>query len=284
MTGSGVGIATSNSAVRLLLPCTLAALLAQSPTAKPATREDGFLAFAVGEYGKAARILEPLADDPQRPDPVAAFLMATLYDSGRGVERNNMRACGLFLKAAATQGPFEEQAVSLSRAMREELGRATEFCSANARWQPLPQANFTLGPDHTVSFGPGAIVVRYHGQEGQMRMGSLPDSITLPPIYTPVEVTRPQRARRHFIQSFTWWRTVGSDWKLGWLLIEVVGSEVGTVTGDPNLLTSATAQPPETVDFTALVQLRITADGEAEWAIVGGTNPRSQVIPWRDPR
>jgi hypothetical protein len=100
-----------------------------------------------------------------------------------------------------------------------------------------------------------------------MKIGGLPGSITLPPIYTPLDVTQPQRARRHFMQTFTWWRMGGSDWKLGWMLTEIVAAEIVTVTGNPSLMTSAAAQPPEVVDFSALVRIRLTTDGEAEWEV-----------------
>jgi len=270
--------------MRLLLPCTLAVLLAQSPAGRLPPRDDGLTAFATGDYANAARILGPLADDSEHPDAVAAFLLATMYESGRGVERNLMRACGLFLKAASAGGPFGDQAVQLSRSLREELGRASEFCSADAKWRPLPQASFTLGVEHTVTFGSDAILVRYRGQEGRMGIGALPDSLTLPPIYIPLDVTRPQRGRRHFMQSFTWWRAAGSEWKLGWMLSEVVAAEILPVTGNPNLMTSEAAQPPDVIDFTALVRVRLSNDGEAEWAILGGPNPRSETVPWREPR
>ena len=270
--------------MRPLLTWTLAALLAQAPIGPSSARDDGLTAFATGDYAKAVRILGPLADDTQHPDAVAAFLMATMLENGLGGERNMIRACGLFMKAASAGGPLGEQAVNLSRSLRDELGRASEFCSADAKWHPLPQASFTLGDEHTVTFGADAIVVRYRGQEGRLRIGGLPGSLTLPPIHTALDVTKPQRGRRHFLHSFTWWRPAGSDWKLGWTLMEVVGAEIVPVTGDPSLMTSAAAQPPEVADFKSLAGVRLSSDGEAEWMILSGPNPRAQVIPWREPR
>ena len=57
-----------------------------------ATRDDAIGALARGDYGAAARILQPLADNATQPDPAAQFLLAILYDTGRGVTRNMSRA------------------------------------------------------------------------------------------------------------------------------------------------------------------------------------------------
>jgi hypothetical protein len=50
-------------------------LLATSAAAQTTT-EDGIRAMLRGEYQVAVRILQPLADDAARPDPVAQFFLA----------------------------------------------------------------------------------------------------------------------------------------------------------------------------------------------------------------
>ncbi len=66
--------------------------LAAAPAAAQTTTEDGIRAMVRGDYQTAARILRPLADDTLRPDPVAQFFLAFLYETGEGVGRDESRA------------------------------------------------------------------------------------------------------------------------------------------------------------------------------------------------
>ncbi len=70
-------------------------MLATSAAAQ-STTEDGIRAMLRGEYQVAIRILQPLADDATRPDPVAQFFLAILFDTGHGGGANQPRGCGLF--------------------------------------------------------------------------------------------------------------------------------------------------------------------------------------------
>jgi hypothetical protein len=258
--------------VALLASAAPAFVTAQTP------REDAIRAFMVGDHERAIRLLGPLADDPRSADGVAAFLLATLYERKGG--SNTFRACGLFLKAAALPGPFSDQAAQIARSMREELGRAVEFCRPEARWRELPRATFVLGTDHSIEYTEDGIVIRYRGEEKRTMTGTLPDAVPLTPAYTPVDVTAPARARRHFIQSFTWWRDTATTWALGWSLVEVVGTEMAHVTGERRVIASAAPDPP-TIDLSTLARVRVSNSGEAEWTI-GGLSPRSAVIPWKE--
>jgi TPR repeat protein len=76
------------------------------PAAAQSPIEGGIRAVLQGDYHAAARILRPLADDPARPDPVAEFFLAILYDTGRGVQRDMGRACALFLHSSAASHPL----------------------------------------------------------------------------------------------------------------------------------------------------------------------------------
>jgi hypothetical protein len=262
----------------------LLALAIPVAAAAQSSREDGIRAFVAGEYARAAQVLGPLAEDPKAPDSVAAFLMAMLYESGRGVGRNYFRACALYLKSAAAPGPFTEQAAQLGQSMRDETApRGAEFCNPGARWHTPPSAKFVLGSDHSVEFTSDRILVRYNGEEKQTMTGMLPDMIPLPVRYSPVDVTQPARARRHFVQWFAWWRDTPASWALGWTLSEVVGADYVPVTGEKGLLSSDDAEPPA-VDVATLVRVRVSNTGEAEWAITGGVNPRSGIIQWRGPK
>lgn len=67
-------------------------LLSHPAAQEPAATAEGIDAFFRGEYGRAAEILTEAADTPGRPDETAAFLLATMYEDGRGVPADPVRA------------------------------------------------------------------------------------------------------------------------------------------------------------------------------------------------
>jgi hypothetical protein len=251
-------------------------------------REDGIRALMRGDYQAAARILRPLADNTAQSDPFAQFLMAILYDTGQGVERNLFRACGLFLDAAKPANPLMQQSSQLSKVMLEQFGPAgSQFCVSGATWPDRPPTTFTLGPNHSVVLAETSITVAYNGTESRTMTGGLPGMVPRPIRYTPLDVTRPVPARRHFIQFFIWVPDVPgkpSSWSLGWSLSEVVGGQYVPITGERSLVIVIGAEPPATVDEVSLAQVRVNANGEAEWVIAGSSNPRSGIVPWKEPR
>jgi hypothetical protein len=253
-----------------------------------ATREDGIRALVLGNYEAAVRILRPLAENTPQPDPVAQFFMAILYDTGRGVQRNSSRACGLFLDAVKPANPFMEQSSQLSNLAREQFGpMASQVCVSGATWREVPPATFTLGPNHSVVIKDSSITVAYNGTENRIMTGLLPGAVSMPMRYTPLDVSRPVAVRRHFLQWFVWVPDVPaapSTWSLGWILHEVVGGQFTTITGERSLAIVSAAEPPASYDLARLAHVRVNADGEAEWVIAGSTNPRSAVVPWKDPR
>lgn len=262
-------------------------LVASSATAQTTT-EDGIRALIRGDYLAAARILRPLGEESAQPDPVAQFFMAILYDTGQGVGRNGPRACGLFLSAAKPANPFMEQSSAISNLILQEYGPAgSQLCVSGSKWQDVPPTTFALGPDHRVVIADTSITVTYNGKEQRTMTGALPGAVALPVQYTPLDVSRPLAARRHFIQSFIWVPDAPgkpSTWSLGWMVSEVVGAEFLVITGERSLVIVSGPQPPASYDVASLARVRVNADGEAEWIIVGSTNPRSDVIAWRGPR
>lgn len=252
------------------------------------SRDDGIRALVRGDYQAAVRILRPLAENTPAPDPVAQFLMAILYDTGYGVDRNTSRACGLFLDAAKPANPLMQQSSQMSNYARDQLGpMAPMLCVSGATWQEVQPATFALGPGHSVAVKATSITVTHNGTENRIMTGSMPGAVPVPIRYTPLDVTRPVAARRHFLQSFIWVPDVPvkpSSWTLGWILYEVAGGQFIVTTGERALTIVTGAQPPAAFDVASLAFVRVNADGEAEWVIAGGTNPRSTVIPWKDPR
>lgn len=273
-----------HTCARLVCVLTLIA----TPAAGQSTTEDGIRAMLHGDYATATRILRPLADDPGRPDPdpVAQFFLAILHDTGH--TGNNARACGLFLRVAAGANPFSDQAAALATAIRDEFGSwASLWCVAEESWRGGPPQSFVLGPDHQIVFADTNIRVTYGDREQGTTLALPVGAAFLPIQYTPLSVTRPIEARRHFFQWFAWMpdTTVNpSSWTLGWSLSEVVGDRWIWIAGEKSLVVVTGTTRPASYNVTDLVGLRLNANGEAEFTIVGGSSPRTEVIPWQGNR
>jgi hypothetical protein len=277
------------------IPLCFVAVAVLSPGAAGAqtTTADGVQAILRGDYQTAVRILRPLADeDAPQADPLAQYFMAMLYDSGQGVPRSSDRACGLYLSAATPANPLMGQSLELAQFIQAQLGPfgARRCSSASAdRWRDPPSASFTLEPGHSVTFDEGGVTVLYNGTQTHttMQMGG-PGFVHLPARQTQVNVSRPVEARRLFIQFFIWspYRPFDpSAWTLHWVLNEVVGPDLIPVdTGDQSLVTITAPEPPSSFDVDGAAGVRVAANGEAEWVIRSGPNPRSGVIPYRGPR
>jgi len=112
---------------RALAIAAVVLVAAESAAAQSSTAE-GVDAFVRGDYQRAAAILKPIAEQAPRRDPVAAFFMAAMYDSGLGIAADPMRACALYLRASAPamgaeRSPFATMAMSLSRNRRATLSQ-----------------------------------------------------------------------------------------------------------------------------------------------------------------
>jgi hypothetical protein len=275
--------------MRRYLPLAAVLVLLPSLAAAQTTRDDAIRALARGDYETAARILRPLADNASsQPDPAAQFLLAILYDTGRGIARDGSRACGLFLDAVKPANPFMQSASQLSNDAVEQFGAAASMlCASGAVWADTPPVVLTLGPNHSVTITDTGSTINYNGAESRSMGGLLPGMVRVPARYTPLDVSSPVRARRHFIQSFFWSPDKPgqpSNWTLGLMLGEVIGKDWASIAVERYLVTVAGARPPASFDFASVAQIRLTASGEAEWVISGGTNPRSGIAPWKDPR
>jgi hypothetical protein len=277
--------------VRLVVCVLVGALLACGVAhAQRTSAADGVEAIVRGDYEAAARILRPLAEDEAEPDPLAQFFMAMLYASGHGIARNSTRACGLYLNAATPSNPLMNQALDLARSLQEQYGgKAAAFCDAASafRSRALPPKTFTLAQDHWVTIDENGATVGHMGHEKRTYMGGSGGLVSLPIRHTPLDVTRPIETRRHFIQGFLWMPSRMSDpptWTLGWVLHEVVGLDFVPVAGERELTTIMAPRPPDAIDVEKLARVSVNANGEAEWIVSGGPNPRSGVVPFRESR
>jgi hypothetical protein len=270
------------------MPLTLAALLfvLRPGSVQGPALEDGVRALLGGDARAAAAMLRPLTQG-DRADPAAQFLLAALSMSDRAGSFNLGLACGLFTETAKSTHVLAQPAMEIADAMREEMGAgAMMVCNPRLSPESIP-ATFTLGLGHTVDILGSSIVVKFGGAQTVVRGGPGPGMVPLPTRYTPVDVTRPVAARRHFLQSFVWWPDnpdQPSAWNLGWTLSEVVGAGYFPVTGDPRLVTVPGARPPASYYVERLVRLFVNADGEVEWNTGGADNLRRGIVPWRERR
>ena len=134
----------------------LAAAAMNQASARTSTGE-GVAALARGDYQQAAEILKPIAEGWRQPDPMAQFFMATLYETGRGVPQDLLRACALYQRAtAAFEHPFGAQAGKLFKTlMRAHDPEWIQDCQMFAdigfdhRFEPV---TLTLTPGHSVAW------------------------------------------------------------------------------------------------------------------------------------
>lgn len=271
---------------RTRLVCVL--MLLATPAAAQSTTEDGIRAVLRGDYQAAARILRPLAEDAVRPDPVARFFLAFLYDTGHGVQFDQLRACGLFLGAGTRPNPFAEQSSAIATLMQEQLGGApSPLCVADEGWYGEPPQSFVLGPGHRIVFADTSITLEYGDKGWRTPLQMSPGAVFLPIQHTPLAVTRPIVARRHFFQWFGWIPNTAvnpSSWSLQWILSEVVGDQLIPIASEASLVVVNGPTRPASYDVTNAVRLRVNASGEAEFTIVVGSSPRSEVIQWHGAR
>lgn len=259
-------------------------LFATTASAQPTT-EDGIRAMLGGDYQNAARILQPLADDITQPDPVAQFFLAVLYETGRGVGRDEGRACGLFLRSAARDHPFAAQSAALAGHLRDQYGEgASLICPANETFRGGPPQIISLGPDHRITFTDTSVVLVHGDQETRTLWKWPPEAIILPIQYTPIVVTRPLATTRHFLQLFQWLpdeRRNPASWTLSWGLLEVVGDRWLMPSWETDVAVAKGAARPDARDVAAFVRLRVNGTGEAEVSILSGPRARTEVIPWK---
>jgi hypothetical protein len=264
----------------------MAATLARAQT----TTADGVDAFVQGDYQRAAEILKPIAESWSPRDPVAEFFMATLYESGRGVPADPIRACALYILASPvgspdTRTPFGRQADGLRQVLQESLSRDEfEDCVELANvgfYHAFQPVTFTLGPGHWISLDLRGATIAYDGTEKRIDLGLATSGVVFLPVeHTELDVGPARSAGRHFIEFFTWIPgQKAQTWTLLWRVFEVVRDGLIEITV-AELGTISAERPPvgPFLDVHAMARLRVNDSGEAEWAVLSGPNQGSEVI------
>lgn len=259
------------------------AILAPRPATAQGSTAEGVQALIRGDYPTAQRILQPLAEASPQPDPVAQFFLATMYETGRGVPVDYVRACALYLKAGRLDFSFASQSITLADVITPDDLDQRKMCSdaGRERWNEPEPASFTLAADHWVRVDRLGLTVGYQGaQKTARRALGGPGWVTLPIRHSFADVTRPTKTRRHFVEFFMWVpvRELGQpSWRLQWFIYEVVGVEAFEVALGPSLLLESDQQPSSRVAIDDIARIRVNANGEAE-QVIGGDNPRTSII------
>jgi hypothetical protein len=273
-----------------VLAAILLLLAASSASAQPGTAE-GIDAFVRGDYQRAADILKPIAERSPHPDHFAEFFMAALYDSGRGAPPDPMRACALYVRASEDRGPFGKQAMALVLSRRRLLSQDVfEECSWRAnvgfdhQFEPV---TFALGPGHWIEWDLKGATTIHDGEEKRVPLQLAMNRAVIRPLrHTELAVGPTRSTRRHFIEIVTWLPgPERQQWTLRWELMEVVGNDVINVASE-QLTTISVPEPPadQSFDVRPIVSLTVNDDGQAEWSLVGGPEPRTTVIADRKQR
>lgn len=246
---------------------------------------DALVALARGDYETAASILKPIAHSETSSDTAAQFLLAALYESGRGVPKDPLHACALYFRAAArSETPFGEQAERLLRNM--VISRGPEFsgkCQALANlgfdhgFEPV---TFDLAPGHSIAWDVDGATITYQGRTRTlpMRLAGR-GAVYLPVRHTTLQSGGASPFARHFIEVFIWQPANAQTWALNWHLFEVVRDDVLRVADDDRLATRGDRPTPsEATDPRTLVSLRVNHLGIAEWQILAPGRERRGLI------
>ena len=238
---------------------------------------DGIIAYTRGDYQRAAELLQPFAERDPGGNPAAQLLLGGMYEEGRGVPQDPLRACALYHRAANhTEQPFGMQAGWLMRAIWQRLGQ--EFfqdCQLisrlgfDHRFEPV---TFDLGAGHSIAWTLKGATVSYQGKTSPHQVFMAERGAAFLPLrYTPLTSPGPAGRVRHFVELFLWVPGGRDGWNLQWHLFEVVGSELIRVADQETVATSTTRPPAATSeDVRQRVAVRTNIEGGTEWVILEG--------------
>jgi hypothetical protein len=267
---------------RLMLAILGAALVATTAQAQTSTA-DGVAALARGDTGRAAEILRPIAEDWTRVDVHAAFFLGTLYETGRGVPLDPLRACALYQRAMNDDGRlFQELASMLVRKLlfahdevwRGDCGVMTNV-GINSHFEP---ATFTLDADQSVEWTISSAVVTYKQNRRVFPVGGASRGAIFLPLQR-IDLPAAGAAPRHFVQLF-FWQPLNTTWTLHWYLHEISNGELRVAAVETALARSDGREPPDVTRFDprAFVNLRVNESGIPEATLRMPAGPRTIVI------
>lgn len=272
--------------VRLFLTATITAATVTGVSGQTGTA-DGVAALARGDYQHAVEILKPIAEDWRSDDTAAQFFMAGLYEAGHGVPVDPVRACALYMRAmSASDKPFGRVAARLLPALIMRGDDFNEECQllANIGFEHgFEPVTFDLGPGHFVEWKLTAATLTHRDSTKRVAMPIplVPGARFLPLQHTELAAGPTRSLIRHFIEVFVWQPLgLSGSWHLQWQVFEVVRDEmIGIDTPTPVAIVEGDA-PPSAKSFNVrkYAVLRVDDEGNAEWAVLSGSHPRTQRI------
>ena len=271
---------------RLFLTAAIITTIVGGVSAQTGTA-DGVVALARGDYQRAVEILRPIAEDWRSDDTAAQFFMAGLYETGRGVPADPLRACALYQRASSKHDhPFGQEALHLFIASSSRGGREFDReCQLLANigfdhgFEPV---TFDLGPGHSIEWTLTAATVTYQGQTKREEMGiEVPGARFLPLQHTELATGPTRSLTRHFIEVFVWEpKGRSGGWNLRWHIFEVVRDQIIRVDTVESLATVEGDAPParDAIDVREYAVVRVGDAGHAEWAVLKGPHRATQQI------
>ena len=272
--------------VRLCLTATIITAIVCAVTGQTRTA-DGVAALARGDYQRAVEILKPIAEDWRTEDAPAQFFMAGLYETGRGVPFDSLRACALYMRAALNhENPFGREADRLFAASNSRGQEFNEECQRLAiigfdhGFEPV---TFDLGPRHAVAWTLSGATVTYGDKTTREPMAFGVRGTRFLPIHHRELATGPTNSVfRHFIEVFVWEPSgMSGPWKLQWQVFEVVRDELIRIDAANEPLATVEGDAPparESFDVRDYALVRVDDEGKAEWAVLKGPRPTTQRI------
>jgi hypothetical protein len=255
-------------------------------TARAQTTADGVAAFLQGDYQRAAEILQPIAERfPLLDDGTAQFFMARMYETGRGVQVDRLRACVLYMRASLdsstpTVGVRIDTAQRFRASLSREQSDECTFLASVGFHHGLERRTFDLEPGFWVTLDPHEAIVTSDGREKRVQLSTPLAGIRfLPAEHTELSVGGSRPERRHFIELAAWRpEDHGAKWILWWQLFEVIRTDWISLAVVDELATISAPEPPSDVDVHGSVRVRVGDAGGAELLVLKGPNARAEHI------
>ena len=252
-----------------------------------ATTADGIVALVRGDYPRAVEILKPIAEHWRSDDSAAQFFIAGLYNSGRGVPVDPLRACALYMRSGSRPAdPFGHHASLLFTAA--VWARGPEFDAACQRLAVIgfdhgfEPATFDLGPGHSVAWTLGAATVTYdYVSQPEELMFAAPGARFLPVQHTALASGPTRTLVRHFVEMFVWQPSLpAKSWTLQWHVLEIVRDQIVRIHLAEALATADGDTPPspDGFDVRQYAIVRLDDEGHPEWAVLKGPHPATERI------
>ncbi len=265
--------------------CGVILIAMSAGTARAQTTADGVAAFRDGDYQRAAEILRPIAERfPVLDDGTAQFVMAQMYETGRGVLVDPVRACALYLRASLdATSPSNEERIEIGQRFRASLSAQQNdeciFFASFGFHGGLDRTTFDLEPGLWVTLDAREAIVTSAGAQKRVQLPTLSGVRFLPPQHIELIAGGSRPERRHFIELGAWRPDDhGNKWTLWSQLFEVIRTDWIPLAIIDELSTVSAPDPPLDVDIHEFVRVRVGDAGDAELLVLKGPNARSEHI------